>query len=60
MRVLWQVWNETVEDAKNKEKTLPRKKIKNHPSGAASRIPAMMEIDEKLVEEFPFLQTIEN
>lgn len=96
--------NEAVEDAKNKEKTLPRKKItvipvkeykpdeikkirnstgmsqktfaayigvstkaveaweagKNRPSGAASRILAMMEIDEKLVEEFPFVQTIEN
>ncbi len=30
---------------------------KNHPSGAASRILSMMEMDEKLVSNFPFVQT---
>ena len=29
---------------------------KNHPSGAASRILSMMEMDDKLVEEFPFVK----
>ena len=27
----------------------------NHPSGAASRLLNMMEMNEKLVEEFPFV-----
>jgi Predicted transcriptional regulator len=30
---------------------------KNHPSGAASRILNMMEMDEELVSNFPFVQT---
>ena len=30
---------------------------KNHPSGAASRILSMMEMDEKLISNFPFVQT---
>lgn len=30
---------------------------KNHPSGAASRILSMMEMDEELVSNFPFVQT---
>ena len=32
---------------------------KNHPSGAASRILNMMEMDEELVSNFPFVQTTE-
>lgn len=31
----------------------------NHPSGAASRLLNMMEMDENLVREFPFVTTIE-
>ena len=30
---------------------------KNHPSGAASRILSMMEMDEELISNFPFVQT---
>ena len=30
---------------------------KNHPSGAASRILNMMEMDEELISNFPFVQT---
>ena len=29
----------------------------NHPSGAASRILSMMEMDNKLVEKYPFVQS---
>lgn len=29
----------------------------NHPSGAASRILSMMEMDDKLTETYPFVQT---
>ena len=32
----------------------------NHPSGAASRILSMMEMDEKLTEEFPFVQVVKD
>lgn len=32
----------------------------NHPSGAASRILSMMEMNENLVEEFPFVKAVSN
>ena len=32
----------------------------NHPSGAASRILSMMEMNKNLIEEFPFVKAIEN
>ncbi len=31
----------------------------NHPSGAASRLLSMMEMDKNLIEEFPFVKIIE-
>ena len=30
----------------------------NHPSGAASRILSMMEMDENLIEQFPFVKAV--
>ncbi|MBO5238441.1 MAG: helix-turn-helix domain-containing protein [Lachnospiraceae bacterium] len=32
----------------------------NHPSGAASRLLSMMEMDEHLVDDFPFVKTTTN
>lgn len=32
----------------------------NHPSGTASRILSMMEMDEHLIEEFPFVKMVSN
>lgn len=32
----------------------------NHPSGAASRLLSMIEMDEKLIEVFPFVQVVKD
>lgn len=62
---------EAIEDAKDEGKKLKKRVVSiepvktyganwesgtNHPSGAASRILSMMEMDDNLINKFPFVQ----